>query len=167
MKSVFDFVVPFFFCKYILYLPIGGYQEWRRLCVFKSKCVRPVSHSRSQIQTNQLHHLTQHIDLPQYAMFQTPKPVLVVTTSCSNSQFCSDWLTSTYVCSDRFSHSLDTLYPCCTLICAHCNPDQRCFSSFGDWSWSLTAALQFECECFFSCRHHSKFSLTHAQQLQY
>ena len=39
------------------------------------------------------------------------------------------------------------------------------FSSFGDWSPSLTAALEFECECFLSSCHHLKFSLTHAQQV--
>ena len=64
-----------------------------------------------------------------------------------------------------FSHSLDTLCPCCTLICTYCNRGQTCFSSFGDWSPSLTAALEFECECFLSSHHHSKFSLTHAQQV--
>ena len=51
-------------------------------------------------------------------------------------------------------HSLPLLYT-----------DLRHFSSFGDLSASLTAALEFECECFLSSRHHSKFSLTHAQQV--
>ena len=43
---------------------------------------------------------------------------------CSNS---SDRLTPTYIyfCSERFSHSLDTLCPCCTLICAYSNRDLR------------------------------------------
>ena len=68
-------------------------------------------------------------------------------------------------CSERFSHSLDTLYPCCTLTCAFCNRGQRHISLFGDWSPSLTAALEFDSGCFFSSRHHSKFSLTHAQQV--
>ena len=39
------------------------------------------------------------------------------------------------------------------------------FSPFGNWSPSLTAALEFECECFLPSRHHSKFSWTHAQQV--
>ena len=42
---------------------------------------------------------------------------------------------------------------------------KRRFSSFGDWSPPLTAALEFDSGCFFSSRHHSKFSLTHAQQV--
>ena len=66
---------------------------------------------------------------------------------------------------ERFSYSLDTLCPCCTLICAYCDRGQRRFSSFGDWSPSLTAALEFVCKCFLSPGHHSKFSLTHAQQV--
>ena len=47
------------------------------------------------------------------------------------------WLTNSYLdvfCSERFSHSLDTLCPCCTLICAYCNHGQRCFfGGFFDW----------------------------------
>ena len=68
-------------------------------------------------------------------------------------------------CLERFSHSLDTLCPCRTLICAFCNRGQTCFSSFGSWSLSLTAALEFQCECFLSSCHHSKFSLMQAQQV--
>ena len=43
------------------------------------------------------------------------------------SQFCSDWLIPPFVCSERFSHFLDTLCPCCTLICAYCNCGQGRF----------------------------------------
>ena len=43
------------------------------------------------------------------------------------SQFCSDLLTPPFVCSERFSHSLDTLYPWCTLICAYCDRGQGRF----------------------------------------
>ena len=39
------------------------------------------------------------------------------------SQFCSP----PFVCSERFSHSLDTLCPCCTLICAYCDRGQGRF----------------------------------------
>ena len=85
--------------------------------------------------------------------------------SCSKSQFCFDWLTPTSCCSEQFPHSLDTLCSCCTLICAYCNRGQRCFFSFGDWSPSLIAALEFDCECFLSSSRHSNFSLTHAQQI--
>ena len=67
---------------------------------------------------------------------------------CSNHS--SDWLTPTFVCSERFSHSLDTLCSCCTLKCAYCDRGQRCFSLFGIWSPSLTAALKFDSGCFFS-----------------
>ena len=64
-----------------------------------------------------------------------------------------------------WAYSLDTLCPCFTLICAYSNRGQRRFSLFGDWSLSLTATLEFDSGCFFSSRHHSKFSLTHAQQV--
>ena len=64
---------------------------------------------------------------------------------CSNHS--SDWLAPTFVCSERFSHSLDTLCPCCTLICAYSNCGQRRFSSFGDWSPSLTATLENSAWC--------------------
>ena len=84
--------------------------------------------------------------------------------SCSKSKFCSE-LTPTSRCSEQFSHCPDTLCPCCTLICAYCNCGQRHFSLFGDCSPSLIAALEFMCECFLSSRQHSKFSLTHAQQV--
>ena len=50
---------------------------------------------------------------------------------CSNHmQFCSDLLTPPFVCSERFSHSLDTLCPCCTLICAYCDRGQGRFFLF-------------------------------------
>ena len=49
---------------------------------------------------------------------------------CSNHSFV---LIPPFVSSERFSHSLDTLCPCCTLICAYCNCGQRrfvfCFAS--------------------------------------
>ena len=86
--------------------------------------------------------------------------------SCSKSQFCSDCQTNSYLTLFRAVFSLpDTLCPCCTLICAYYNRGQIRYSSLGDWSPSLTTALEFECVCFLSSRHHSKFSLTHAQQV--
>ena len=63
------------------------------------------------------------------------------------SQFCSDWLSPPFVCSQRFSHSLDTLCPCCTLICAYCDRGQRRFSSLADWNPSFTAALELDSGC--------------------
>ena len=50
-------------------------------------------------------------------------------------------------------------------ICAYCDRGQRRFSSFGDWSPSLTVAYEFDSGCFFSSCHHSKFSLMNAQHV--
>ena len=62
------------------------------------------------------------------------KTVLGCTTiHAQNHSFVLTSLTPTSRCSERFSHSLDTLCPCCTLICAYCDRGQGhffvCFAS--------------------------------------
>ena len=73
------------------------------------------------------------------------------------------WLTNTYI--PRFAHSLDTLCPCCTLICAYCN-HSKVFFSFGDWSPSLNSAHEFECECFLSSTQPMPFLVSAYGRIQ-
>ena len=76
------------------------------------------------------------------------------------SQFCSDQLTPTFVRSERFSHSLDTLPSLYIVIVV-----RGVFLRLAIGACHFTAALEFDSGCFFSSRYHSKFSLTHAQQV--
>ena len=80
--------------------------------------------------------------------------------SCSKSQFCSDWITLSRAVFLLSRHSLSLLYTDLCLL-------QLWSDMFFVWSPSLTAALEFECECFLSSHHHSKFSFTHAEQIYF